>query len=329
MRRLTALVLIAAALWSGWWFVGARATRGAIEGWLAAQRADGREAQADLRVRGFPSRFDTTFTDLAIGDPGAGWRWAAGEFQTLMLSYAPNRAIAVWPGPQRIETPLGAATVEGARASASVRAGVATDLPLEALTFVGADLVADGDGWRATVREARLALERAGGSADYHLGLQVADLAPPEAAAPLGDMLPRVIELIRVDAAATLSAPLAGRAAGAPPVLEAIEIAEARLDWGEMRVAVSGGPIEIGRDGAPYGRLDVRVEGWRRMVAAAVAAGIVPERRAPLTIAALDVIAGDGVARGVLETELVFEDGRMFLGPVSLGPAPRLPRQRQ
>ena len=71
----------------------------------------------------------------------------------------------------------------------------------------------------------------------------------------------------------------------------------------------------------PYGRLAVRIEHWPRLVEAAVGAGILPERQAPVTIAALDLVAAGG-APGVLETELVLEEGRVRLGPIPLGRAP-------
>ena len=135
-----------------------------------------------------------------------------------------------------------------------------------------------------------------------------------------------MIELVRLDAVARLSAPPGRASAAAPPELQALDLAEARVDWGGARLVVSGGPVAIGRDGAPYGRLTVRVDEWPRLVEAAIAGGLLPERRGPLTIAALEVLSADDPP-GTLETELVFEEGRARLGPIPLGPAPRLQRQ--
>ncbi len=328
MRRLIVIVLAAALLWSGWWVLGARATKAAFEGWLAAQREAGRVAQADIRVRGFPSRFDTTFSDLELGDP-EGVLWSADAFQTLMLSYAPNRAVAAWPGPQRIATPAGAVVIEGAEASASVRVGVAASLPLERLAFVGRDVTASGEGWRASAAEVRAAAEREDGSADgssYHLGVLVRDAGLADGMAP-ADLLPSRLTLVRIDARARLSAPLDRAAAAAPPRLLALDLEEARLDWGAARLRLSGGPIAVGRDGALDGTLAVRIVEWPRLVAAAVAAGLLPERQAPITIAALDLLAGDDAPGGTIRTELTFSNGRMRLGPIPLGAAPRLYRQ--
>lgn len=325
MRRLIVIVVAAALLWSGWWALGARATAAAFEGWLAAQREAGRVAEAAVRVRGYPFRFDTTFEDLAIGEPG-GWLWSAERFQTLMLSYAPNRAVAAWPGPQRIGTPLGEVVAEAAEATASVRVGASAALPLERIALVARGVSARGAGWTASVAEARAAAEREGGEAEYHLGLYLADVALPPGV-ELAGLLPVAVELLRVDASARLSAPVGRASAAAPPELEAFEIAEARLDWGDARVTVSGGPVEIGRDGAPYGALRVVVEDWPLLVEAAVAAGLLAERHEPLTVAALRLLAEDGSERATIDTVLAFENGRMRIGPVPLGRAPRLQRQ--
>lgn len=223
MRRLIALVLAAALLWSGVWVLGARGVKAGFEGWLAAEREAGRTARADLTVRGYPFRFDTTFADLAYGDPG-GWLWTADRFQTLMLSYAPNRAVAAWPGPQRIETSLGAVEIEGEAATASVRVGASLDLPLERAALVARSVTARGAAGTLSVGEARLAAERED-EADYHVGLLLADVALPAGLA-LGGALPPAIELVRIDASARLDAQLDRGALAAPPVLRAVEVAD-------------------------------------------------------------------------------------------------------
>ena len=58
---------------------------------------------SDLRVRGYPNRFDATFYDLAISDPAAEIGWRAPFFQLLVLSYATDHVIAVWPETQTLD----------------------------------------------------------------------------------------------------------------------------------------------------------------------------------------------------------------------------------
>jgi hypothetical protein len=62
------LILVAASLWSGYWFFGASATQSAFANWFAERRAEGWAADMlNLEVQGFPNRFDTTFTDITLG----------------------------------------------------------------------------------------------------------------------------------------------------------------------------------------------------------------------------------------------------------------------
>ncbi|MEM9270831.1 MAG: DUF2125 domain-containing protein, partial [Pseudomonadota bacterium] len=86
MKTLLVLVLLATALYSGYWFVGARAQEAGLNAWLEAQRAQGWVAEVEeLNVAGYPNRFDTTATGLELANPKAGWAWSAPEFQILAL----------------------------------------------------------------------------------------------------------------------------------------------------------------------------------------------------------------------------------------------------
>ena len=76
MRKLLILVLMAALGWSIYWIVGSEGSRAAFQGWFDQRRADGWVADySDLTVQGFPNRFDATFTDLSLADPGTGLAW--------------------------------------------------------------------------------------------------------------------------------------------------------------------------------------------------------------------------------------------------------------
>ena len=57
---------------------------------------------SDLRVRGYPNRFDTSIDEIEIVDPSSGNGWKSPFFQLLMLSYKTGHLIAVWPDMQEI-----------------------------------------------------------------------------------------------------------------------------------------------------------------------------------------------------------------------------------
>jgi len=66
------------------------------------------------------------------------------------------------------------------------------------------------------------------------------------------------------------------------------------------------------------------VEGWQVGLAAAEAAGLVPDRFRTALRSVLQGLAAQSAEPGVLHLPLVMQRGRMMLGPVPLGAAPRL-----
>jgi len=182
MRVLLTLILVAAAGWSGYWFVGRTGVTHGFERWFEARRAEGWVAETSAIVtRGFPNRFDTSFADLALAAPETGLAWEAPFFQLLALSYRPNHVIAVWPERQLMATPIEKYTVESADMRASIVTAADIRLPLERTTLSAERLaVTPRSGDQATRVEAlRLGAERVPASpATYRLGLAADGLMP-------------------------------------------------------------------------------------------------------------------------------------------------------
>lgn len=330
MRALLAVVLLAMLAWGGYWFVGARAVERGAEAFLAESRENGLAIEVgDLGVAGFPNRFDLTATGLALHDPASGFGWEAPFFQLFALSYRPNHLIAVWPDRQSLETPHGPLAIASDRmqASAVFQPGLALLLDRTAFVADAVEITLPGGG-AARLAEARAALRGTVGRANhYDLGVALTGLAPdPELLARLdpGSALPPAIESVTLDAELALEGPI-DRAAlqGAPPGLRALEIRESRLAWGEIELRGTG-RLTLLPDGLPEGRIELRVQGWRRLLTLAVAAGLVPERTAPTWEGMLAQMVETAGSAPWLELPLVFAGGRMSLGPLPLGPAPRL-----
>ena len=330
MRRILVIVMALALVWGGYWWTGALAMERGFRAWLDARAAEGWVASYDaVETHGFPSRFDTSFRDLALQPPDAPWAWRAPLFQTLMLSYAPNRAVAVWPGPQTILTPMGRIDVEGERLRASVRLGVAARLPLGEfrLEARGLDVAAEA-GWRASAAEALLATVATTAARNgQRLGITLRELRPPSMVRALVDpmgTMPDALDHLHLDVDLGFDAPwdrlaLEDRA----PRLTSVSLRDAVIEWGALRLSAEGG-VEISSDGLPRGRIDIRVEDWRRLLDLLRAAGVVGEGVAPLTERAMEVLAGLSPDPDVIEAPLSFQRGFVSLGPIPLGPAPRL-----
>lgn len=330
MRRILVFVAAAALAWGGYWWSGATAMERGFRAWLDARAAEGWVASYEaVETRGFPSRFDTSFEGLRLRPPGASWTWEAPLFQTLMLSYAPNRAVAAWPGPQTILTPAGRIDLEGRRMRASVRLGVAASLPLEEFRAVAEGLEIRGKaGWTLSAEEMSLATVATPTAPDgQRLGIRVRGLESPPAVRALVDplgLMPDALDGLHIDADLGFDAPWDRHALeDRPPRLTEIGLRDASLAWGELSLAAEG-DVEIGADGMPAGRITVRIEDWRALLALLGATGVLREGVAPLTERAMEVLAGLSPDPDVIEAPLSFQRGYVSFGPIPLGPAPRL-----
>lgn len=328
MKRLLVVILAAAVLWSGYWFVGARSLKSSLEGWFAARRDEGWQADyAALHVRGFPNRFDTTFDAPVLSDPASGWTWQAPFLQFLALSYRPTRVIAVVPHEMTLTNPVDSFGITSTDLKASIALDPAPRLPLDHANLVGSDIVVQGAN-RTSVATLRLATSLlAGATQDYRYGLLAEDLRLPDAVLNrLGQdiTLTESIDRLELDASVAFDAPWDLDALETTrPQPQRIDLRVARADWGQMKLSATGS-VTVGPDGLPTGTLSLRAERWRDMLRMALSAGVMTEAEASSTTRALAVIAGLTGDPETLDVTLDLRDGLVALGPVVLGPAPVL-----
>ena len=95
--------------------------------------------------------------------------------------------------------------------------------------------------------------------------------------------------------------------------------------WGRLGLQGSG-RLDIAADGRISGRIDLVLRNWRRVLDLARRAGLIDrdQQRNIETVLSLVTAASDDPDS--LRLPLVLAGGTMSLGPVPLGPAPRLGR---
>lgn len=332
MRLLVILVLSASGLWSGYWWVGSTAQKSALQSWLDERRAAGWAADGTVSVTGFPNRFDAIVQNLTLADPNSEWAWAAPEFQILALSYKPNHIIAVWPGTQTIASPQEKIDITSEVMRGSVRFAPSTDLALqETLNEMRAVTATSSLGWRATLAEGQLAIRRSepGTAPDfgYDVYFHARNLGLPD---PVKDAL---------DPAGLLPATVANAelrltpvfddvwnlpaVEGRKPQLTTLNIGNAALAWGAMELGVKG-RLDTDGDGFATGEINVIAKNWRDMLALATTAGMIPEGMGQSVERGLSVLAQTTGDTNLLDVTLSFRGGRIWLGPIPIGPAPRL-----
>lgn len=331
MRKLLVLILVVAGAWAGYWVVGSAGVTTAFERWFEARRAEGWVAEySALDTRGFPNRFDTTFEDVTLADPGTGLVWDAPIFQILALSYRPNHVIAVWPDTQRLATPRQKFDIASEDMRASLVTRPAPRLPLDRLTLTATALsvqdIADSQPTRAD--DLTLAAERlTGAEAGYRFGLNAVGLSPAldwRARLDPGGTLPDRFDTFRADVTVSFDKPWDLSAIeDARPQPRKIELRLAEASWGRLELQAAGDLI-VDDAGWPTGEIVIKARNWREILGLAVASGALPQGLADTLEDGLGLIAGMAGNPRTLDIPLTFRNERIRLGPVPIGPAPRL-----
>lgn len=319
MRILFWIVATLVALYGGYWFVGQNQIETRAARALDALAAQGWEVdRTSLNTTGFPSRFDTTVTDLRLASPDGQLVWEAPFFQILALSYRPNEVIAVWPPQQRLT--IGGLPVDIAadRLRASARVGLSPALPLHEAVIESGPLRASAANEEISgeISLARLLAairtEPGGAAGAYDLWLEATDLTAPGLPAPL--------PLLRLDARVLLGAPLDRTLAG-PPRLLSLDIREARIQPGAASLTASG-HLTADAEGMLEGELRLVIDDWRAMLDLAGQAGLADGTSRQLLENALAAMADP---EGRIELPVTLADGWVRALGLRLARAPRLP----
>lgn len=330
VRKLLAVIFAAAALWGGYWFVGSRAVETGLSTWLSDRQGDGWIAEySSLRTRGFPSRFDTTITDLQLVDPRTGVAWSAPEFQILALSYKPNHIIAVLPAEQTVASPFERIKVTNDDMRGSVVFEPDTSLALNRSSFVIDNFVlASNRGWNTGIQTGRLVTRQTTAQTDAHDIFFEASGVSPSAGLlsrldPAG-VLPKIFETLTIDMTVGFDAPWDRIAIETSrPQIVSLDLKKLQATWGDLDLRAAG---ELAVDGAgiPEGSITIKAVNWREMLNIAVSAGVLPPKIAPTVERAMELLAGMSGNPKTLDAPLSFQNGRIWFGPVPLGAAPRL-----
>lgn len=328
MRKLIVLVLVAAFAYGGYWFVG----KSQIDARLTEALGTIHDGPIDLtydtlRTRGFPSRFDTTITDLVYEDPALGARWSAPTFQLFALSYRPNEVIAVFPNEQTLTLSDEVYTLftNDMRASGKVR-------PSASLAFQTATIEMDNprlrrqDGAELAMASILAAMRLTPDtSQSYDIFFEARSIVLPEDMRALidpQDQQPAIIQYLRLDSDLDLVAPITLTSADAPQVA-ALSIKEFALTWGEMSLSAIGDVVPDAA-GVLNGSITISARNWAQAVDLAVSTGAIPAERRFLVTQIASSLDETPHIDDTLTVTLTITDGNMMLGAFPLGPAPVL-----
>ena len=319
-------VLALLTLYSIYWFYAKSVIQREVAAWISEHETAGYAIQyEDLRVTGFPYRFQIEVTQPDIESPAGdgGWHARFPALRANALPYDFSHWIVAFTGPALIDTDSQDSAVvqldiEDARLSlVSNRAGETVRIGAEFDALVITPVSGDAPDVRAIdslrlsgqVEESdslRVRVELA--------GIQVTETAfEPDIIRAFGDKA----ELVRLDLAVTQWSALArdGDAAAWSRMNGQMQIVNSQLSWGPARVT-GDGDFTLDSLARPDGRLSLHITDPDTLADALVLGGLVPEENEQaLRLAAMLAPRGpDGVS-----LPFRIRDGGVYLGPVRLG----------
>ncbi|AHD08645.1 DUF2125 domain-containing protein [Phaeobacter gallaeciensis] len=330
MIRWTKLLLIAACVWSLYWAIAGWGLRQGLDGWFAEQQRQGWQADyAALHTTGFPLHHHHRITTPALADPGTGLAWRA--------DWLDIRSLAIWPGtltlrlpptPQKLSYFDATTTIQadGLRADLQLAPGSALDL--EELRAQSNDWSLKSDDKLDLSGETfALEMSQIGDPAQYQISARAEGVLPhpllrQRLAATQG--VPDRLDVVAIDMEVHFDTGWDRNAIELrrpQPREITLHLAEAR--WGPMRIKATG-DISLDETGLPEGDLALQVENWQDILQMAETAGNLPPRVRAGIEQVLQVFAGLGGNHRDLDLPLTLKSGYVALGPLPIGPAPRL-----
>ncbi len=330
MIRLLKIVIGLAVVWSLYWAIAAYGLRTGVATWFDTQAARGWQADyADLSTAGYPLTHTNTLTSPALADPANGTAWQADWLRL--------ESPAIWPGRQTLsfaDTPqrfsyfdqTSILEAEDMQAELHLHPGVA--LELERMTLTAGDwLVIDDGGEVVGANSLTLSMVQTDQPQTYDFDAAADRFTPGDGLRRLTrsmESLPRSFEALELQMSVTFDRVWDRTALeDSRPQPRIIGVKLAEMHWGALRLKAAG-DVTVDEAGIPTGIIAVQAENWREMLAMAQSAGAIPVQAVGPAERVLGMLASMGGNPNTLDVQLNFRDGFIALGPLPLGPAPRI-----
>jgi hypothetical protein len=328
--KLIKVLAVLAVVWSLYWLGAGYALRAGINGWFEGRSAQNWQAEfSDIQTRGFPLRHVTTLTSPALADPLSGAAWH-GDW----ISFG---SPAIWPGQQTLQfadTPhylsyFDQTIVVQAKdlmAELHLKAGLALEIKRLTLTAGPWD-IKDDEGQLLAAQSLELAMIQQEQTETYKIDVNGAGFAPGSNIRALlqsSDAMPSEFETLQLDMTVQFDRVWDRIALEQQrPQPRRIDLKLAEIKWGELRLFATGA-LTVDAHGIPTGDIAIKAENWRGMLQMAQASGAIPEQILAPAESVLGLLAGLGGNPKSLDVKLTFKNGSVAIGPLPIGPAPRI-----
>ena len=318
---------LAVAAWSGFWVWARGQAQTRMDAAVQAMNQAGWQLTwKERRVGGYPFRMDITLTDVRVREP-SGWGLEAPRIEGEAFMHAITHWLIAAPDGLTFVRPQGGAVAVNGRLIRASLTHLQSDPP--SFSFEGVKL---------TFAPAPGAQPFALSSADrveFHLRAGPDDEGGVFARldngkARLSGLFARVAgdKPISIVWNSTLSKMSAFAGPDWPQAVRhwvdaggSMTVRQASVTAGEALLSSKSGSLDVDRDGRLRGVLDVSLRQAPRALDAMGAEGVIAPEAAQAASAVAEARQGTG---GVAQATLHFQAGRTTLGPVALGPAPKI-----
>jgi hypothetical protein len=321
------LLLLAVAGWTGFWLWARGEARVRMDAAVAELRQAGYQVSWKERgIGGYPFRLNVTLSDARLREP-SGWALEAPKLEGEAFMHAPGHWILAAPEGLTFVRPIGGpVTVKGEL----IRASLSNfDKRPPSFSFEGVKLAFQpGAGAQPFGLTAADRVEfhlRAGPDDEGGVFAEVKN-----GKATLSGLFARIAgdKPISIVWNSTLSKMSAFAGPDWPSAVRhwvdaggQMSVRQGGITAGEALIGTNSGTLTVGQDGRLRGVLDVSLRQAPRALGALSETGVIPPENAAAAAAVAEARQGTGdVARATLN----FQAGQTTLGPVAIGPAPKV-----
>lgn len=329
-RRFTvaAVLVLACAIYSGWWLWLASEVRTYITEWQTSERANDREVTFNaLTISGFPGALHIQMSALSMHDTGAGHKFTLPVIDAEVSPWEITTVDGRLSGPVMAEIVRGDAperyTLSFADNSFRLVAAKGGQVDMTALNVLAERLT---DGARMTAKSLYVSLARATLPSFGSLTVNSEKIDLPETFhSPFGNKVERLSFRVNAEGALPPSGPIQDRLrewTGDGGTLEVLT-----LDLVHGALGVTGeGTMALDQDLQPIGAFTARISGFNDAVDALIEARVVRAQDGALARVILGALAKvpPGGGPKVVEVPLSLQNRQLSVGPVPLMRVPKI-----
>ena len=329
MRRLFSVLIVCGVVYGAFWSIVVNAIDRGVADAVAQARSDGWDVQySSLGTLRDWRQFRFDGVDLAVTSADGQIAWAAPSIAVSASSVRPNQIQIDFGQKQTLS--IGGQRIMIAGQKIIANAGVGTNLAtsFDHLEILLSDLAAQSDRGSLFDVAALTATMTQADAADfiYDIGLTATGLVLP--AALLEDVDPTgqlgaTIGQVTLDGSVTLDTELdrfSFNQKQPSPAIMQLAVQSLKVAWNDLTISAEGA-ADVDPDGILNGRITFQTAQWRELIDFLAVAGVLDAKVVPTAQNVASMLAqGDGH----LALPITFRDGFMSMGPLPLGPTPRL-----